>query len=85
MQYPQGDLAILGAEVYDSGLSSASQGRLTTAKKTRNPASRNSEDGPRKRAKIQKTESGLPEDGKKKSRGRPRLDAQDETAADVSE
>ncbi|KXX81504.1 AP-1-like transcription factor [Madurella mycetomatis] len=48
----------------------------------RNPASRTSEDGPRKRAKTQQTESVLPEDGKKKLRGRPRLDVQDETPAD---
>ncbi|GAB1315604.1 hypothetical protein MFIFM68171_05814 [Madurella fahalii] len=82
MRYPQGDLAILSAEVYGSGVSLRPQEQLTAAKKTRNPASGNSEDGPRKRARIHQTESGSTEDGKKKSRGRPRVDAQDQTAAD---
>lgn len=85
-RHPQGDLAILSAEVYDPGPSFRAPRRPAVAAKTLDSAVRASEDGPRKRARDLETESGQTGDGKKKSRGRPRLelDAQDETAADVS-
>ncbi len=82
MRYPQGDLPILSAEVYESGLAPSSTGRKTAARKAH--VSRDSEEGTRKRARTQPTETSEPEDEKKRSRGRPRLDTKDETAADVS-
>lgn len=50
---------------------------------TRRPPARGSDDGPRKRPRTQAADDPEPDD-KKRTRGRPRLDTQDETAADVS-
>jgi hypothetical protein len=84
MRHSQGDLAILGAELYDPGPSFRSALRLAAAKKTQKTSSISSQEGPRKRLKVSRTEKHEADDEKKKSRGRPRLDIQDETAADVS-
>lgn len=82
MRFPQGDLAILSAEVYETGLSRSSTGRKAGTRKAKAP--RDAENGSRKRARNQSTETSEPEDDKKRVRGRPRLDPKDETAADVS-
>jgi len=70
------DLAILNAEQFDDGV------RVSSGK-----AARSADNGlnPRKRAKTQPS-SGTEkeEEEKKRTRGRPRLDTRDETAADVS-
>ncbi|KAK0707362.1 hypothetical protein B0H67DRAFT_494801 [Lasiosphaeris hirsuta] len=82
MRYSQGDLAILSAEIYTPGLPYSAPGRPAVTKKT--PPTRSSEEGPRKRAKRQSPEEAVEpeEEEKKRTRGRPRLDAKDETAAD---
>ncbi|KAK0643980.1 hypothetical protein B0T16DRAFT_332013 [Cercophora newfieldiana] len=80
MRYPTGDLAILSAEVYASP--GIPFGRAGAAKKGPPPGGP-SEDGPRKRARVQSsTDGGEHEEEKKRARGRPRLDVKDETAAD---
>jgi len=83
MRYPQGDLAILSAETYTSGIPFPGP-RSPVARKSKAP-SRPAEDGPRKRARVQPSADGIAqEEEKKRARGRPRLDVKDETAADVS-
>lgn len=83
MRYPQGDLAILSAETYTSGIPFPTP-RSPVAKRSKAP-SRPAEDGPRKRARVQPSGDGTgQEEDKKRTRGRPRLDVKDETAADVS-
>ncbi|KAK3316005.1 hypothetical protein B0H66DRAFT_534266 [Apodospora peruviana] len=85
MRYSQGDLAILSAETYDPGLPylPASARHQVTKKSSQAHGSSVSQDGPRKRAKRQTAESADNDDEeKKRSRGRPRLDIKDETAAD---
>jgi len=84
MRYPKGDLAILSAEVYDDGPAFGASARIATTRKAHaSPSPRNTGEGPRKRARTQAVDP--PEsDDKKRARGRPRLDTQDETAADVS-
>lgn len=82
MRYPEGELPILSAEIYDAGLPSR---RRAVTRKAQTHASGDAEDVPRKRARTQTTEASEPEDEKKRSRGRPRLDTKDETAADVSD
>jgi len=84
MRYPVGDLAILSAEIYTPG---HGYGRPSMPKKTPPPPStRGSEEGPRKRARVQPSIDSVERDDeeKKRARGRPRLDVKDETAADVS-
>ncbi len=83
MRYSHGDLAILSAEIYTPGLPHAATGPTI---RTRKAAARTSDDGPRKRAKIRPTSGPFEreEEEKKRTRGRPRLDVKDETAADVS-
>ena len=87
MRYPQGDLAILSAEIYTPVLPFPRSIRSETAKKAPPPSRPSaSEDTPRKRQKVQPSED-VPEreeEEKKRARGRPRLDVKDETAADVS-
>ncbi|KAK3333018.1 hypothetical protein B0T19DRAFT_115016 [Cercophora scortea] len=82
-RYAQGgDLAILSAESYDPGLSFEPSSRAAVTRKAQ-PSISNTEDGPRKRAKRQSPDGEEREDDeKKRSRGRPRLDMKDETAAD---
>lgn len=84
MRYPQGDLAILSAETYTSDISFPSP--LSPLAKKEKAPSRPTEDGPRKRTRVQHSEDsvGQEEEKKKRTRGRPRLDVKDETAADVS-
>ncbi|KAK0709967.1 hypothetical protein B0T26DRAFT_652555 [Lasiosphaeria miniovina] len=82
MRFPQGDLAILGAETYEGALpfrTPAQSAQSARAKKPQ-PASRNSDDGAKKRTKAPSSEGE--DDEKKRARGRPRLDVKDETAAD---
>ncbi|KAK3349859.1 hypothetical protein B0T25DRAFT_570463 [Lasiosphaeria hispida] len=81
MRYSQGDLAILSAEIYTPGLPYSAPGGPAVTKKT--PLTR-TEEGPRKRAKRQSPEETVEreEEEKKRTRGRPRLDVKDETAAD---
>ncbi|KAK1754023.1 hypothetical protein QBC47DRAFT_33387 [Echria macrotheca] len=80
MRYPQGDLAILSAEIYTPGVPFPA----TRSGPRKTPASaRPQDDEPRKRARIQEvTENPAQEEEKKRARGRPRLDVKDETAAD---
>ncbi|KAK3901896.1 hypothetical protein C8A05DRAFT_44556 [Staphylotrichum tortipilum] len=93
MAYPPGDLAILSAEVYDDSPAFASSARQPVTRKlalASGPSQRGSaEGGPRKRARTQTAEDAAEpaeaEDDKKRSRGRPRLDTKDETAADTLE
>ncbi|KAK3291349.1 uncharacterized protein B0H64DRAFT_446577 [Chaetomium fimeti] len=83
MRYPEGDLPILSAELYDDGPAFDSPRRLTaTRKKQASSSSRGPEDGPRKRARAQVADASEHEDEGKRARGRPRLDTKDETAAD---
>jgi hypothetical protein len=90
MAYPPGDLAILSAEVYDDSPAFASAGRPPVTRKPPSapgPSQRGAAEGPRKRTRTQTAEDAEAaegEDDKKRSRGRPRLDTKDETAADVS-
>ena len=85
MRYSQGDLAILSAETYHGpDLAFLTSPRSAAGKKTQQQSS-TTQDGPRKRLKRQSPEGGEQDDEeKKRSRGRPRLDIKDETAADVS-
>ncbi|KAK0615304.1 hypothetical protein B0T17DRAFT_620093 [Bombardia bombarda] len=85
MRYPPGDLPILSAESYDPGhrLGPSSRSATMKLKKKQTNTDGDLDDGPRKRVKRQmqdRTEQH--DDDKKRSRGRPRLDIQDETAAD---
>ncbi|KAL2021671.1 hypothetical protein VTK56DRAFT_6763 [Thermocarpiscus australiensis] len=73
MRYPQGDLAI--------GLPRSPSRRPPATCKSQPPPNV-SEDGPRKRTKNGSAEGGEAEDEKKRSRGRPRLETRDETAAE---
>ncbi|KAK3361710.1 hypothetical protein B0T24DRAFT_539110 [Lasiosphaeria ovina] len=82
MRFPQGDLAILGAETYEGALPFRTPAQSARAKKPQ-PASRNSDDGAKKRTKAPSSEGE--DDEKKRARGRPRLDVKDETAADSLE
>ncbi|KAK4118510.1 hypothetical protein N657DRAFT_685186 [Parathielavia appendiculata] len=84
MRYTQGDLPILSAEVYDDSASLGSSTAVATRRKAQgpSPSSRLSEDSSRKRARTEFSETVEPDDEKKRSRGRPRLDTKDETAAD---
>lgn len=94
MRYPHrhDDLAILSAEVFpglpfsnnkNNQIKSASK-RSQTTRKTPPPTS-SSDEAPKKRAKTRALANDEGEDEeKKRSRGRPRLDAKDESAADVS-
>ncbi|KAK3303622.1 uncharacterized protein B0T15DRAFT_401491 [Chaetomium strumarium] len=88
MRYSHGDLAILSAEVYNDSPASGPLTRRVAARRSRPspPSSSTSpgpEEGPRKRAKTGPTGPAEPEEEqKKRSRGRPRLDTKDETAAD---
>ena len=81
MRYPAGDLAILSAEVYDGGPAMSVAPRRMAP--TRKPSARGPDDNPRKRPRTQAADAPEP-DERKRTRGRPRLDTQDETAADVS-
>ncbi|KAK4236190.1 hypothetical protein C8A03DRAFT_17134 [Achaetomium macrosporum] len=91
MHYPHGDLAILSAEVYDDGPGSGPSTRRVAARQSRpcpssSSTSPGSEEGPRKRARTGATDPVEgEEEQKKRSRGRPRLDTKDETAADTLE
>ena len=85
------DLPILSAEVYPPGLAGLSYSGSTRAAKKPLPVrtSDATQEGPRKRAKAQPAqkkddEHHGEEEEKKRTRGRPRLDVKDETAADVS-
>ena len=85
MQYSPGDLAILNAEIYDPGQVFSSGSETHVSKKSQPPTAKTAE-GQKKRRKPQS--AGEVQEGpeKKRSRGRPRLDVQDdESAADVSE
>ena len=86
MRYPQGDLAILSAELYDDSppLGPAKRGAAARKKQSLASSSHGSEEGPRKRARAQAVEASEHDDEAKRARGRPRLDTKDETAADVS-
>ncbi|KAJ4305982.1 hypothetical protein N0V88_000772 [Collariella sp. IMI 366227] len=81
MRYPHGDLAILSAEVYHENPDYGSPGRVG-AIKVPTAMSQSAVEGPRKRARTQDAQPEEPEEEKKRSRGRPRLDTKDETAAD---
>lgn len=96
-QAPSGDLAILSAETYvdpefpppPSPPSTRSNNKKTKKTSSGNGSGNESTTSPRKRLKrTSPEESGGDRDGdeeeKKRSRGRPRLDIKDETAADVS-
>ncbi|KAK4150633.1 hypothetical protein C8A00DRAFT_17877 [Chaetomidium leptoderma] len=87
MRYPQGDLPILGAEIYDDNSSFGSSERVSASRKTKGSlsASRGSGGGPRKRPRTQAAEVAEAEDEKRRARGRPRVDTKDETAADTLE
>jgi hypothetical protein len=77
------ELSILSAEQFDDGV----RFRPTRAAADPRKTSRDTEDGTpaRKRSKTQVSDGAEPDDEeKKRSRGRPRLDTKDETAADVS-
>ncbi|KAH6843216.1 hypothetical protein B0I37DRAFT_214716 [Chaetomium sp. MPI-CAGE-AT-0009] len=83
MRYPEGDLPILSAELYDDGPTFDSPKRLmATQRKQASSSSRGPKDGPRKRARTQVADASEHEDEGKRARGRPRLDTKDETAAD---
>ncbi|KAH8888405.1 hypothetical protein GQ53DRAFT_598053, partial [Thozetella sp. PMI_491] len=77
MRYPQGDLAILSAETYDPG----SRPVPTRGKKTQQPAATR-ESGRKRKTQSSDDGSDNQEEEKKRSRGRPRLDTNDETAAE---
>ncbi|OIW25422.1 hypothetical protein CONLIGDRAFT_582840 [Coniochaeta ligniaria NRRL 30616] len=82
MRYPPGDLAILSADSYDHGLRHLSSGKakktvagvVVTQEPPVNPA--------RKRRKASSPDPAGEEEEKKRSRGRPRLEPNDETAQD---
>ncbi|KAK1836792.1 hypothetical protein QBC39DRAFT_247386 [Podospora conica] len=84
------DLPILSAEMYPQDLAGLSYSTQTRTSKKGLPVrtSDANQDGPRKRAKAQpaptqkKDEHHGEEEEKKRTRGRPRLDVKDETAAD---
>lgn len=86
------DLAILSADIYPPGLTGLSYSGSTRSSKKGLPVrtSDATQDGPRKRAKAQppapqkKDDHHGEEEEKKRTRGRPRLDVKDETAADAS-
>ena len=83
MRYPDGDLAILSAESYDDGSLIPFPDRPAPKTKKKTPPTTAGNDGPRKRTKRQSSDPDENEGDKKRSRGRPRLDMKDETAADV--
>lgn len=86
MRYPQDDLPILSAEIYNDSTSLSPPTRVAASRKTQVPSvsSRGPDEGSKKRARTQVAEATDVEDEKRRARGRPRLDTKDETAADVS-
>ncbi|KAK5651398.1 hypothetical protein OQA88_12555 [Cercophora sp. LCS_1] len=84
MQNSQGDLAILSAEVYAPGLPVPSSSRSGVSKRPLPDSRPPPQNGPKKRTRTQSSDKGDEgeEAEKKRSRGRPRLDVTDETAAD---
>lgn len=82
------DVAILSAEQYGTASFGHLSGSVGKPKKTHTAHA--DHDGPRKRAKTSSvavvtevTEDGDGDDKAKRSRGRPRLDTKDQSAADV--
>jgi hypothetical protein len=76
----------LSAEKYGDGLDFEPVGRAASNRRAQSSTpTADDQSAPRKRAKIQAQESTeRGDDEKKRSRGRPKLDTKDETAADVS-
>ncbi|KAK4244082.1 hypothetical protein C7999DRAFT_44206 [Corynascus novoguineensis] len=87
MRYSEGDLPILNAEVYDEGSPLGSPMRRTQSRKKQasSSSSRGTEENPRKRPRPQAGSAPGDGDETKRTRGRPRLDTKDETAADTLE
>lgn len=87
MLYTSGDLAILGAESYNPGNTHPSSTRVSKRPKKSTTATvtdTSHDDAPRKRRKASQSDDAGEDGEKKRSRGRPRLEPNDETAQDVS-
>ena len=78
MHYSQGDLAILSAETYDPG------NKLPAAISTSRKAAQPSQNSRKRKSSPFDSSPEQEEEEKKRTRGRPRLDTKDETAAEVS-